>query len=164
MKTTFVKIIKNLLLAFILISIGFSLGKYKYKSQAKESSASEIINQENQYFIHVYYMHSTFRCTTCNTIEKMTKELLEKNYKSELDEKQIIFSEVDFQSNENLAKEFQITSSCVVVALEKNGTTTDFRRLDDVWILLEKPDEFNKYISNTINSYLNEITKKGDFY
>jgi hypothetical protein len=168
MSTVFLKIIKNLLIAFVLISIGFSLGKCEYKSQTSEPNVSGALKKKDarklteQEYIHVYYMHSTFRCSTCNSIEKMTKELLETKYSKEIKDKKIIFSEIDFQSNINLAKKFNISSSCVVVAIEKDGQTVDFKRLDKVWTLLDKPGKFDNYISRAINSFMNKNSVKGD--
>ena len=147
---------------FVFISIGFLLGKYSVEKKAKAFmpvSTQKSDSYEETIAIHVYYMHSTFRCKTCNTIEKMTKQLLDTKYTEAIQDKKIIFSDVDFQSNNELAKKFKIVSSCVVVAKEKNGVIFEFKRLDDVWTLLNKPNEFNKYISKAINSFLD---KKGD--
>jgi len=161
------KIIKNLLLAFVLVSIGFALGK-NYNSETVKlnlkitSIKSDTVNLKKSTVIHVYYMHSTFRCITCNTIEKTTKQLLNTKYSKDLENGKIIFSEVDFQTNIRLSKKFHIVSSCVVVAKERDGKIIDFRRLDEVWTLWDKPKEFNSYISKAINSFLFENNKKGD--
>ncbi len=158
MKKT-VSIIKNILLAFVLISIGFAFGK-NFKSETVKSNNSinftteEYGKLKNRTVIHVYYLHSTFRCSTCNRIEKMTKQVLDKNFSENLKDKEIIFSEVDFQLDDKLAKKFEVVSSCVVVASEKNGEILSFKRLDKVWTLLDKPTEFNNYISQTVNNYL----------
>ncbi|MFA6103917.1 MAG: nitrophenyl compound nitroreductase subunit ArsF family protein [Victivallaceae bacterium] len=138
-------IIKNLLLIFVLVSIGFAFGKYSVAGPraALPSGPAETVN--------VYYMHATFRCVTCNTIEKMTKQLLESKYKKQMQDGSILFSAVDFQKNEPMAKQFDVISSCVVVARTKDGKTTVFERLDKVWELLDKPDEFNAYISSAID-------------
>ena len=142
-------IIKNLLLIFVLVSIGFAFGKYSVdRPQAVLPSglAAEAVN--------VYYMHATFRCVTCNTIEKMTRQLLESKYKKQMQNGSIVFAEVDFQKNEPIARQFDVISSCVVVARTKDGRTTVFERLDKVWELLDKPDEFNAYISSAIDKLL----------
>ena len=99
MKKT-VPIIRNILLAFVLISIGFALGKnYSSQNIKTEISVQESSSIANNSFIHVYYFHSTFRCSTCNRIEEMTKKSLEKNFSEQLSKKGIVFSDVDFQSN-----------------------------------------------------------------
>lgn len=142
-------IIKNLLLIFVLVSIGFAFGKYsadRQPSALPSGHTSETVN--------VYYMHATFRCVTCNTIEKMTRQLLESKYKKQMQDGSIMFAEVDFQKNEQMAKQFDVISSCVVVARTKDGKITVFERLDKVWELLGKSDEFNAYVSSAIDILL----------
>lgn len=153
------KIIKNLLLAFVLISIGFAFGKYSVKKTEADVDDTGESNESHSKdsYVQVYYMHSTFRCVSCNKIEEMTKNLLESNFHKELEDGFIKFSEVDFQKNEKLAKKFDIIASCVVVAKVENGNTTDFKRLDEVWTLMKDPPAFDKYISKAIDSYLKEV-------
>ena len=160
-------IIKNILLAFVLVSIGFALGKNYSDGKARSKGdavqiKAENTNLKNRVVIHVYYMHSTFRCTTCNTIEKMTKKLLKTKYSEEMNKKEILFSDVDFQSDEQLAKKFGIVSSCVVITIERNEKIIDFKRLDEVWTLMKKPAEFNNYIEKTIQNYLNTENQKNE--
>ncbi|MFA7173098.1 MAG: nitrophenyl compound nitroreductase subunit ArsF family protein [Kiritimatiellia bacterium] len=143
-------ILTKLLIAFVLISIGFALGKHSARSDT--SSATQSNMQGN--YVAVYYMHSTFRCVTCNTIEKMTRELLDKSYAEELADGRIKWQEVDFQENEELARKFEIVSSCVVVAQVKDGEVSVFKRLDEVWTLMKDTDSFNQYIGDAINAYL----------
>jgi hypothetical protein len=149
------KIIRNLLLIFVFVSIGFAMGKYSVSRN--ESIAPEGAAQKDA--VHVYYMHATFRCVTCNTIEKMTKDLLASKFAEELRQKKIIFSEVNFQEDEKLAKRFDVISSCVVVAKEENGKISSFKRLDKVWTLMKKPEEFNAYLSNAIESFMTDKGK-----
>ena len=68
------KILTNGLLAFALTSIGFALGKHSVKPEQQAASPSSKSGRH----VAVYYLHSTFRCVTCNTIEKMARELLDK--------------------------------------------------------------------------------------
>jgi len=159
-------LIKNILLIFVFISIGFILGKYSMVMTDDSAVSSQTLltdlDKKTQNVVHVYYMHSTFRCITCNTIEKTTKQLLYTQYSKDLKEGEIIFSEVDFQTNIKLSKKFHIVSGCVVVAKERDGKIIDFKRLDEVWTLWDKPKAFNSYISKAINSFLFENNKKGD--
>ena len=143
-------ILTKVLLAFVLISIGFAMGKHSVRS---DSSLADQPAAQGDY-VAVYYMHSTFRCVTCNTIEKMTKNLLDKSYHEHLADGRIRWQDVDFQENEALAKQFEIVSSCVVVAQIEKGKVTGFKRLDEVWTLMKKPDQFRRYIGDAINSYL----------
>ena len=142
-------ILTRALVTFALVSFGFALGKHSV-SNVNNSQASN----GNGKYIAVYYMHSSFRCTTCNTIEKMTKELLDSSYSKELANGSMKWQEVDFQKDESLAKKFEVAASCVVVAQFNNGTIVDFKRLDKVWTLMKSHRLFNEYISNAIGSYI----------
>ncbi len=144
------KILTNCLLAFALISIGFTLGKHSVKLDRQAST----VPNGNGRQVAVYYLHSTFRCVTCNTIEKMTRELLDSAYSKQLTEGKIQWIEDDFQENEALAKQFDVAASCVVVAEVKDGVTLDYKRLDDVWTKMKEPESFNRYISEAIDGYL----------
>lgn len=146
------KIITYGLLAFALISIGFALGKHSVKPDVKVND----LPNGNGRQVAVYYLHSTFRCLTCNTIERMTRELLDNSYSKQLADRKIQWIEDDFQENEPLAKQFEVVASCVVVAEIKDGTVLDYKRLDDVWTVMNDPETFNRYISDAIDGYLNK--------
>ena len=146
----YVKILKNILLAFVLISIGFSLGKHY---AGKKSAVSEDAKKS---LVRVYYMHAALRCSTCNSIEKMTEQLLKDKYSQEMLDDKIEFVDVNFQENEILAKKFDVLASCVVVAKIEDGKIVAHQRLDKVWTLFQKPAEFNDYISKAVQAYLRE--------
>lgn len=145
-------ITRNLLLAFVFISIGYALGKNSLKPSSNTATAGNT-------GITVYYLHTTFRCSTCNRIEKQTIELLNREYAPELRDGKITIAKVNFQENETLAKKFGVLASCVVVAKTEDGKITSFERLDKVWDLLDKPDEFNRYINAAIKKILGREEK-----
>ena len=143
--------LSRILMAFALISLGFALGKKHVKPVNEPIKETRVAESEH---IDVYYMHATFRCATCNTIESMTKDLLNRSYSTYLALGQIQWKEVDFQENESLAKQFDVLASCVVVANVKDGEVREFKRLDNVWTLMDTPVEFDKYICKTIDEFL----------
>ncbi len=139
------------LLAFALISIGFALGKHAAKPAA-QSDGLQPGGTGRQ--VAVYYLHSTFRCVTCNTIESMTKALLDNAYSDELADGTIQWIEADFTDNTALAEQFEVVASCVVVAELQDGVVTDYKRLDEFWTLMQDQAAFNAYISVAIDGYL----------
>lgn len=138
-----------ILLIFTFISIGYMLGKNSVSKVEKPAN-----NPAGSNYVAVYYMHSTFRCETCNTIEAMTKGLLDREYSTELINGTIHWQEVDFMKNTDLAQAFDVAASCVVVARIRDGKTADYQRLDEVWSLLNKPEQFDDYIKTAIHAYL----------
>lgn len=149
----------KILLIFVLVSIGFIFGKHSVKNKVNTPDELNILNNKNSY-IAVYYLHSTFRCVTCNTIEKLTKKLLDTSYAQELKKGTIIWKEEDFQQNENLARKFEVIASCVVVAQVKDKEISDFVRLDEVWTKISDHNLFNEYIGNAIDGYLGKQEEK----
>lgn len=142
-------LITNLLLAFVLVSIGFALGKHSVKDN--NHSSPPTLNTTAEPFVKIYYMHATFRCVTCNSIEARARQLIEREFSEAWSQKKISWEEVNFQENEQLAKKFDVVASCVVVAVVRGGEILDFQRLDQVWPLLDKPAEFDEYVRAAVS-------------
>lgn len=160
------KLITNLLLAFVLISIGFSLGKHSVAGNGNTGlnsvngaviAASNGAAVTDEKFVKIFYMHATFRCVTCNSIENKAKLLVERDFSAAYATKKIVWEAVNFQENEILAKKFDVVASCIVVAVVKGDEILEFKRLDDVWPLLDKPAEFDAYIANAIKLALDKV-------
>ncbi len=141
------------LVAFALISIGFALGKHAAQPSSNPVAPQPAANGRQ---IAVYYLHSTFRCITCNTIESMTRELLDSVYSKELTDGTIQWIEADFMQEAALARQFEVAASCVVVADMRDGAVRGYKRLDDVWTRMQDPAAFNAYISEAIDGYLKQ--------
>ncbi len=144
------KIIRNLLLAFVLVSIGYVFGKYAVR-QPQEAA---LPTQDTGPKVHVYYLHGTRRCASCNQIERMTREALDKKFAKEMKNGQVTFSEANFQKDEVLADKFDILTSTVVVTKLENGKVVAFQRLDKVWTLKDDPAAFDELIENGVSQYL----------
>lgn len=155
--------IARILLTFVVFTVGFGVGKEVGRRQASatippgpapvpSTDAKAPAPAEDK--VIVYYLHATFRCVTCNTIERLAKEVVETQFAEALAAGRIAWYEGDFQVEEDLAKRFDVVSSCVVVAKRVYGKETDFQRLDEVWTLVDKPAEFGEYIAGAIRKYL----------
>lgn len=149
----------KLLLTFVIFSIGFAFGKHSVKQKTALDQGKSVVseNQTGDSLVRLYYMHAMFRCVTCNSIEEMAKKLTEREFAAELESKEIIWEEVNFQENQALAEKFDVHASCIVVAVIKNGKIDSFERLDEVWTLLEKPEEFKSYVRTAIKKALTQL-------
>jgi len=151
------KVISNLLLAFVLISIGFAIGKETALNGARKARAGEVAaatQPSGSDKVIVYYMHQTFRCVTCNQIESMTGELIRTDFAQELADGHIEWKKVNFQEDEELAKRYNVASSTVVVVRLQDGKEIGHQNLDKVWTLSSNRDEFIKYVSGAIREAL----------
>ena len=158
------RLLTRLLLGFALISIGFAAGKHAARSggSAQPAAADPADGSGNTQGATtvVHYMHATFRCVTCNTIEKMTRELLDTEFADELKAGTVRMEEVDFQENEALARRYEVVASCVVVAKQVEGKEVAYQRLDEVWTLMKKPPAFNRHVGDVIRGYLTDEEAK----
>ena len=167
-------ITRSALLAFVLVSIGFALGKEvtarrQTPTTGPESPASVAASEKpvaandkavaTSQKVVVYYLHTTFRCVTCNEIERLTKALVETEFADDLTAGRIEWREANFQQDESLAKRYEVVSSCVVVVNIQGGQERGFQRLDDVWTRYQDPADFNGYVGAAIRKYLTEEVK-----
>lgn len=152
--------LRRILLVFVIFSIGFAFGKHSIQSKTDSPAlvkATAEISSSEEGLVRLYYMHAMFRCVTCNSIEEQAKALTDKEFSAELSDKKIEWVEVNFQEDRKLAEKFDVVASCVVVAVVKAGRIESFERLDQVWTLLEKPEEFNAYVRKAIDKALKKL-------
>lgn len=157
MKERLQLIARNVLLVFVFISIGFALGKevaLRSEQRPAEGVVPPAATGANK--VVVYYLHSTFRCVTCNEIERLAKKLVETGFADELKSGRIEWREADFQKEEALAQRYGVVASCVVVAGIRDGKENNFQRLDEVWTKYQNPADFDEYVGAAIRRQLKE--------
>jgi hypothetical protein len=142
------RLIRNLLLGFVFVTIGFALGKRSGQAPAE----TERVEKGSK--VVVTYLHATFRCVTCNTIEAMAKEVVETQFRDALASGAVEWRTENYQEKEDLAQRYQVVAACVVVARVVNGQETGYRRLDDVWTLMKDPPAFEEYVASAIRELL----------
>ena len=78
-------VLRSLLLGFVLVSVGFCLGReITLRSRRATPQRPGAPAEGAPDKLIIYYMHPTFRCATCNRIEKMTREVLDQDFAAEL--------------------------------------------------------------------------------
>ena len=134
-----------LLLAFVaVISLSplvFAAGK---KSPAK---------------VIAYYFHGTFRCNTCTTMEKYSREAIETHFKSALASGRVEFREVNVEKygNEHFVDEYQLYTKSLVLSLVKDGQEVKFKNLELIWEYAGNRQSFIDYVTVEVNALLQEI-------
>lgn len=154
----------RLLLGFVLISIGFALGKSAGLRTAQ--SAAPVADPGSPVTgttkpepastdkVVVYYMHGTIRCVTCNEIENTARQIVQTEFADAVAAGRVEWQELNFERDPALAKKYEVASSTVVVVQFHNGQETGHKRLDDVWTLIDKPDEFRSYITSAVQALM----------
>lgn len=158
------KLATNVLLVFILITIGFSLGKHSILSKVSTNPAVAMPDNSSlpvgKKIVKVFYMHTTFRCITCNNVEALARELVDNEFSEAKEKQTLLWEDVNFQENEVLARRFDVVTSCIVLATMEGGEVNSFVRLDEAWNLIDKPEEFNSYLKTALAKALSEVVKE----
>lgn len=105
-----------ILSTFTLISCGNS-------QNTKAQSTTKSTQKE---YVEILYFHGKQRCVTCNAIEKLTKEVIEKDFAQQLKDGKVVFEVIDISTKEgeNIADKYEVTWSSLFVNKWSNGTET----------------------------------------
>ena len=124
--------------------------------------------------VDVYYLHNTFRCMSCNTIENLTKAAIfggkaenlrfkssievKPAYKKLIAENKITFQSVnvDEEQNKHLLKDFKADAKFPVLVKIENGKIVKTEVLDQVWNLMNDNKKFVAYIQENLNKFLQD--------
>ncbi|MHC4564053.1 MAG: nitrophenyl compound nitroreductase subunit ArsF family protein [Planctomycetota bacterium] len=157
-------VISRVLIGFVLISIGFAIGRETARRGGGSpeggvpiaAAATQPVGrcETGDDKVVVYYMHTTFRCLTCNRIESYTDSLIKSDFAAQLGDGRLEWKAVNFQENEAMAKRYGVGASCVVVVKRRDGREVGFKRLDEVWAKAGDPGEFTRYVSDAIRESL----------
>jgi len=149
-----INVLKQGLLAFVLVTIGFAIGKEVTLRRVRQAEPDKIIAPAGKDQVVVSYVHATIRCVSCNTIERLVQETLDEQFADAVAQKSLSFKEVNFQKNTTFGKRYEIVANCVVLHKFIQGKEEKHQRLDKVWELYEDPPAFKKYLGDAIGAYL----------
>jgi len=149
------KIIGKLLLGFVLISIGFAIGKETTRARmVAQAEATAPIAAPGKDKVIVYYMHATFRCVTCNLVESLGEELVRTEFADAVKAGGLEWRDVNFQQNEQLAVRYKVGGNMIIVAKFRDGKEVAHKRLDRVMELANKRNEYMSYVRGAVDEML----------
>jgi len=108
---------KKLLFALLAVLTLSSCGN---SQNAKAQSTTKTTQTE---YIEVLYFHGKQRCITCNAIEKLTKEVLDKDFAQQVKDGKVIFKVIDIstKAGEKVADKYEVTWSSLFINKWKDG-------------------------------------------
>jgi len=154
MKDKLKKATAGVLLCFVLISIGYAIGKEVtlHRLAGRAAAVGPATAPASGDKVIVYYMHPTLRCVTCNAIEKAAREVVQQGFAAQLETGSVQWKVVNFSEDEALAKEYNVASSTVVVVHLRDGEEVGYEQLERVWELSDKPQELRSYIAERVQA------------
>ena len=134
----------------IAVVIAFSFTTYSFQS----SDASSSYGESNKDVVQVYYFHSSHRCNTCLTVEKVTNNSLNELYPKQMKSGSIKFESIDMDepTGEYLAKKIKVSGQTLIIikGSERKNLTNDA-----FMYAKSNPDKLKAKIKKAIDEMIN---------
>ncbi|MCB2156482.1 hypothetical protein KQI84_16525 [bacterium] len=162
---------KAIITAALLLFVGISLAAIVVKEMRSEpapiestatvqtkteaQSTNEPIKALEETHFVVYYFHGNVRCTTCNAIEKQSRDAISTMFADQLDAGDMEWRLVNYDEPENthFRDDFELAFQSVILTEERGDTILRWKNLPDIWTKIhETPQEFEEYVvENTVD-------------
>lgn len=116
---------------------------------AQEKPAGKVI---------AYYFHGTFRCYSCNMLEKYSKEAIETHFKDALASGRLEFKAVNVEDrgNEHFVTDYKLFTKSLILSLVKDGKEARYENLDKIWEYVRNKEKFTSYVAEKVRAFLAE--------
>ncbi len=144
-------VIKIILLLFVIACLVVVI----FMPEGPDSSARTDL-PESYNGIAVIFFHGYMRCDPCNSIESLTRETLQTQFRDELNSNTIRFFKInlDISANEHYVTDFNLSTRPVVLAKYSDGNLVTWQVLDDVWYLYKDPQAFKTFMIEQIRQFM----------
>ena len=127
------------------------------KQKQKTASPLTEVKAQNSKVI-AFYCHGTFRCSTCQTIEKYSHDAIYQYFSKELSTGKLEFKAVNVEEEENrhYIKDYQLFSKSLILVLYKDDKQVKWKILKEVWIHAGDKEKFFQYVKDEVEGFLKE--------
>jgi thioredoxin-related protein len=147
---------KTRIFFILIVAIIFAACIQNSDKTNKAQVKSELI-QDSNLKLQIYYFHTTRRCPTCNSIEDNIKQVLESDFKNEIERGIINFKSLNVEDAENkgLAEKYQATGAALHLidmqeGVERNNDLTNYAFSHS----RRQPEVFIQGMRDTINFFI----------
>jgi len=105
-----------------------------------------------------YYFHGSFRCPTCMSMEKYSREAIDSNLKDAVALGRLEFKAVNVedQGNEHFVNEYKLYTKTLILSLVKDGKEVKSKNLDKIWELVRNKQKFIDYVTSEIAGFMKD--------
>ncbi|MCX5754100.1 MAG: nitrophenyl compound nitroreductase subunit ArsF family protein [Candidatus Krumholzibacteria bacterium] len=128
------------------------------ESNADTTAGDTTIYAEKGSKLVAYYFHGTFRCPTCLSIEKLSKETVETEFADLVKEGKVVFLSLNYDESKNahFGDDYKLTAPSLVLSLRNNGKEVTWKNLPEVWDLAHNPPALREYVAGELQQMLME--------
>ncbi len=147
---------KPLLVVFSVVVCSLTVGCQGRGSSDVARTGSAV--GEDVPSVTAYYFHRTARCPACLGIEVRAAEAIEKHFAEELGDGRLVWMpfNLDEPGGEAYEKEFDLHFNSLVLSRTEGGRRVKHRTLDKVWSLAGDGVQFEEYVKNEVERFLDE--------
>ena len=104
----------------------------------------------------VTYFTTDVRCTSCLTIEELSRRAIEQGFPAEVADGRVVFRVLNTDRPENAVYKdhYELANKTVIVSHQANGREVAWTNRQDVWLLLDEPEPFFAYVREPVRGYL----------
>jgi len=105
-----------------------------------------------------YYFHGSFRCPTCMSMEKYSREAIDSNFKDALASGNLEFKVVNVEErgNEHFVNDYKLYTKTLILSMIKNGKEVKSKNLDKIWALTRNKQKFIEYVAGEVNAFMKD--------
>lgn len=103
-----------------------------------------------------YYFHGNYRCHTCLTLERLSKEAIYEKFSKELKSGRLVFRSlnVDEAQNRHFIDDFGLYSKSLVLVKMQGDKEAGHKNLEKIWTLWRDEPAFKKYVQDEIAAFM----------
>lgn len=143
--------IKRILLALLAVIALASCGNNQ------TTNVQSTMQTTQKEYVEILYFHGKQRCITCNAIERLTKEVLDKEFAQQLTDGKVVFQTIDLSTKEGekIADLYEVTWSSLFINKWKDGKETKHNMTDFGFSYAKgSPDVFKEGVKKEVNELL----------
>ncbi len=105
-----------------------------------------------------YYFHGNYRCTTCTTLERLSRKAINEKFSKELESGTLAFKSVnvDEPQNRHFIADFGLYTKSLVLVEMQGDKVIKYKNLKAIWTLWKDEPEFEKYVQKEVAAFLKE--------
>ncbi|MFN2377382.1 MAG: nitrophenyl compound nitroreductase subunit ArsF family protein [Candidatus Binatia bacterium] len=128
------------------------------KQPVEPAASAPATPADQAHRVIAYYFHTSYRCSSCRTIEAYSREAVETAFARELEDGRLVWKMVDFEAkgNEHFVEDYALFTKSLVLVNEVPGKPAEWKNLEKVWQLLHDKPAFLLYVQEETRAYLAE--------
>lgn len=117
------------------------------EASAKAASAPSVV---------VTYFTTDVRCASCVKIEELTRAAVDEQFADEVAAGRVRYRvrNLDRPENKHFARDYDLAFKSVVISQETSDEVLRWEKRDEVWKLLDQPEQFKAYIAAPVREFL----------